>query len=105
VSGISACLITLFVYRCLERDDIVVHGKILVREADLGYILEAYRDEHYDKEILKEMGELGLLGATIQGYGCAGVSNVASGVCGRALRLITIIWLISLYEIVDHPRS
>lgn len=41
---------------------------------------EAYRDEHYDKEILCEMGELGLLGATIQGYGCAGVSHVASGV-------------------------
>lgn len=96
---------TLFVYRCLERYDIVVQGKTLVREADLGYILEAYRDEHYDKEILKEMGELGLLGATIQGYGCAGVSNVASGVCKRALTLATIVWLISLYETVDHSRS
>jgi len=28
------------------------------------------------------MGELGLLGATIKGYGCAGVSNVSSGVGG-----------------------
>lgn len=44
-------------------------------------LVEAYRDEHYDKEILREMGELGLLGATVQGYGCAGVSHVASGVC------------------------
>lgn len=43
-------------------------------------ITEAYRDEHYDKEILCEMGELGLLGATIQGYGCAGISHVSSGV-------------------------
>lgn len=43
-------------------------------------MVEAYRDEHYDKEILREMGMLGLLGATIQGYGCAGVSHVASGV-------------------------
>lgn len=41
---------------------------------------EAYRDEYYDKEILREMGGLGILGATIQGYGCAGVSHVASGV-------------------------
>lgn len=41
---------------------------------------EAYRIENYDRGILVEMGELGLLGATIQGYGCAGVGNVASGV-------------------------
>jgi alkylation response protein AidB-like acyl-CoA dehydrogenase len=54
------------------------------------WMAEAYRDEHYDREILREMGELGLLGATIDGYGCAGVSNVASGVsnsgaCWRAI--------------------
>jgi len=42
--------------------------------------IEAYRDENYDRKIQEEMGELGLLGATIKGYGCAGVSNVASGV-------------------------
>lgn len=49
-------------------------------EANLDTMTEAYRDEHYDREILREMGGLGLLGATIQGYGCAGVSHVASGV-------------------------
>lgn len=49
-------------------------------EANLDIMTEAYRDEYYDREILREMGELGLLGATIQGYGCAGVSHVASGV-------------------------
>lgn len=32
---------------------------------------------------MKEMGELGLLGATIQGYGCAGVSSVAYGLIAR----------------------
>lgn len=31
------------------------------------------------------MGELGLLGATIQGYGCAGVSSVAYGLIARAV--------------------
>lgn len=41
---------------------------------------EAYRDESYDRKIQEEMGELGLLGATIKGYGCAGVSSVAAGV-------------------------
>jgi glutaryl-CoA dehydrogenase len=32
---------------------------------------------------MREMGNLGLLGATIQGYGCAGVSGVAYGLIAR----------------------
>ena len=51
-------------------------------------MVEAYRDEHYDKKILEEMGELGLLGATIKGYGCAGVSHVASGLITRAVERV-----------------
>jgi hypothetical protein len=31
------------------------------------------------------MGKLGLLGPTIQGYGCAGVSNVAYGLIAREI--------------------
>jgi glutaryl-CoA dehydrogenase len=50
--------------------------------------IEAYRDEHYDVKILEEMGELGLLGSTIEGYGCAGVSNVASGLITRAVERV-----------------
>lgn len=51
-------------------------------------VLQAYRDEYYDKKILEEMGELGLLGATIKGYGCAGVSNVASGLITKAVERV-----------------
>ncbi len=59
----------------------------MVRDSARGYarnqlfprILEANRQEHFDLAIMREMGELGLFGATIEGYGCAGVSNVASG--------------------------
>ncbi len=51
-------------------------------------MIEAYRNEHYDKTILEEMGELGLLGATIQGFGCAGVSSVASGLITRAVERV-----------------
>jgi len=58
------------------------------QERMLPRVLEAYRKEHYDKEILKEMGELGLLGATIQGYGCAGVSSVASGLITREVERV-----------------
>ncbi|WXC67680.1 hypothetical protein SNK03_013497 [Fusarium graminearum] len=46
-------------------------------------ILDAYRSENYDRKILEEMGELGLLGPTIDGYGCAGVSSVAAGLITR----------------------
>ncbi|KAI9845679.1 MAG: hypothetical protein M1838_001662 [Thelocarpon superellum] len=51
-------------------------------------VLEAYRNEDYDRKILEEMGELGLLGATISGYGCAGVSNVASGLITREVERV-----------------
>lgn len=37
---------------------------------------------------MKEMGELGLLGATVKGYGCAGVSSVAYGLIAREVERI-----------------
>lgn len=49
---------------------------------------EAYRNEEFDRKILEEMGELGLLGATIHGYDCAGVSSVASGLITRAVERV-----------------
>ncbi|XP_049781936.1 glutaryl-CoA dehydrogenase, mitochondrial-like isoform X1 [Schistocerca cancellata] len=48
----------------------------------------AHRNEVFDREIMKEFGELGILGATIQGYGCAGISNVASGLMCREVERI-----------------
>lgn len=42
----------------------------------------------FDRNILSEMGELGLLGPTIQGYGCAGVSSVAYGLVAREVERI-----------------
>ncbi|KAF7918696.1 uncharacterized protein EAE97_011791 [Botrytis byssoidea] len=58
------------------------------QERMLPRVLQAYRDEHYDRKILEEMGELGLLGATINGYDCAGVSNVASGLITKAVERV-----------------
>jgi glutaryl-CoA dehydrogenase len=40
-------------------------------------VREAYQSEQTDPTIFREMGELGLMGPTIQGYGCSGVSYVA----------------------------
>lgn len=42
-------------------------------------MVEAYKNEHFDIEIMKEMGELGFLGCTIEDYDMAGVSSVAYG--------------------------
>ena len=39
----------------------------------------------FDKEVLPEMGKLGLLGPTIRDYGCAGVSSVAYGLIAREI--------------------
>ena len=46
------------------------------------------------------MGELGLLGATIQGYGCAGVSSVAYGLIARAVeRCVIRLIIVTVREI------
>jgi glutaryl-CoA dehydrogenase len=49
---------------------------------------DAYRTEYYDPRILEELGNLGFLGATIDGYGCAGVSSVASGLIAREVERV-----------------
>ena len=46
-------------------------------------ILEANRHETFDIEVMREMGELGFLGATIDGFGCAGIGYVAYGLIAR----------------------
>ncbi|HEX6959428.1 MAG TPA: acyl-CoA dehydrogenase [Ferrovibrio sp.] len=46
-------------------------------------VKEAFREEKTDPAIFREMGELGLLGPTIEGYGCAGASYVAYGLIAR----------------------
>jgi glutaryl-CoA dehydrogenase len=51
-------------------------------------IREAYRNESSDPAIFREMGELGLLGATIHGYGCPGVGYVSYGLIAREVERI-----------------
>ncbi len=51
-------------------------------------IQRAFHDETFDRAIYTEMGEQGFLGATITGYGCAGVSPVAYGLIARELERV-----------------
>jgi glutaryl-CoA dehydrogenase len=52
-------------------------------------ILDANRHEHFDREIMNELGELGLLGATLpEEYGCAGVNHVVYGLVAREVERV-----------------
>ncbi|WP_047244548.1 acyl-CoA dehydrogenase [Chromobacterium subtsugae] len=51
-------------------------------------VLTANRAERFDREIINEMGELGFLGCTIEGYGCAGLSHVAYGLVAREVERV-----------------
>jgi len=51
-------------------------------------VIDMYREEGVDRGIFEEMGELGLLGPTIDGYGCAGMSYTSYGVIAREVERI-----------------
>ncbi|ODN72944.1 hypothetical protein, variant [Cryptococcus amylolentus CBS 6039] len=74
----------------LTEEEIAIHdtAKAYAQENLLPRVVEAYRTEEFDPNIMREMGELGLLGATIQGYGCAGVSSVSYGLIAREVERV-----------------
>ena len=51
-------------------------------------VLAAFRNESYDREILREMGELGFLGATLDSHGCADISYVGYGLIAREVERV-----------------
>ena len=51
-------------------------------------VREAFRAESSDIAIFRELGELGLLGPTIEGYGCSGVGYVSYGLAARAVEAV-----------------
>ena len=51
-------------------------------------IIDANRNETFDKGIYKEMAEMGFLGAPINGYGCAGVNYVSYGLIAREIEKV-----------------
>ena len=82
-------------------DPLLLEGELteserMVRDAARAYcqerlmprILEANRHERFDRAILDEMGALGFLGSTIEGYGCAGVNHVSYGLIAREVERV-----------------
>jgi glutaryl-CoA dehydrogenase len=58
------------------------------RDKLLPRVLQAHRHEKFDRAIFNEMGALGFLGSTIEGYGCAGVNHVSYGLIAREIERI-----------------
>ena len=80
----------------LLLEEALTEEERMVRESARAYcqeklfprVLEANRHEHFDREIMNEMGALGFLGATIEGYGCAGVNYVCYGLIAREVERV-----------------
>jgi len=77
-------------------EDLLSEDERLVRDSARDYcrerlfprVLTANREERFDREIMNEMGELGFLGSTIEGYGCAGANYVSYGLIAREVERI-----------------
>src|SRR3979490_82397 len=57
-------------------------------ERALPLIRDCFRDARFPGELIPEMAELGFLGANLEGYGCAGMSNVEYGLVMQELERI-----------------
>lgn len=61
-------------FNALNLEGQLTEEEIMIRdycqEKLMPRVLMANRNEHFHREIISEMGELGVLGPTIKGYGC-----------------------------------
>jgi glutaryl-CoA dehydrogenase len=71
-----------------EERMVVDTARAYCQERLMPRVLIANREERFDREIMSEMGELGLLGCTIDGYGCAGLTHVAYGLIAREVERV-----------------
>ena len=80
----------------LRLDLLLTDEERMVRDSARAYcqeklqprVLMANRNETFDRDIMTEMGALGFLGATIDGYGCAGVNHVCYGLIAREVERV-----------------
>ena len=74
----------------LDEDERMIRdtARDYAQERLMPRILEANRHERFDRAIMTEMGALGLLGPTLEGYGCAGANYVAYGLIAREIERV-----------------
>lgn len=71
----------------LSEDERMVRDTVreFVEEKFLPVVTEHYRNGTFPQEVIPQLGELGLLGPTIQGYDCAGLNSIAYGLICQEL--------------------
>jgi glutaryl-CoA dehydrogenase len=76
--------------RLSEEERMIAHAaRSYARDALMPRILTAFAQERFDREILTEMGALGLLGMTLpEAYGGSGASHVAYGLAAREIEAV-----------------
>jgi len=74
----------------LTEDEQLVRDTVrrFCREQLMPRVQSAFRNGVFDRDILREAGELGMLGATIDGYGCPGLNYVSYGLMAREVERI-----------------
>ncbi|PNF37929.1 Glutaryl-CoA dehydrogenase, mitochondrial [Cryptotermes secundus] len=74
----------------LTQDEIMMRDSFrsFCQEKLMPRVLLAHRNEVFHREIMNELGAVGVLGCTIHGYGCAGVSYVTYGLLARELERV-----------------
>lgn len=80
----------------LSLDEMLSEEERAIRDTASSYcqaslmprVKDAFRNEHFHREIMREMGALGLLGATVEGYGCVGASYTAYGLVAREVERV-----------------
>ena len=74
----------------LSQDEILIRNtaRSFAQKELFPKILEANRNEIYDNNLFKKLGQIGLLGAQIQGYGCSGVSSVSYGLIAKEIERV-----------------
>jgi glutaryl-CoA dehydrogenase len=71
----------------LSADELLVrrNTRAFVEDKLIPIIEQCKRDGRFPRELVRPMGELGFYGATIEGYGCAGMNNVEYGLLMQEL--------------------
>jgi hypothetical protein len=74
----------------LDADERMVRdsARAYCQEQLMPRVRDSHRHERFDREVMTEMGALGFLGSTIEGYGCAGVNHVCYGLIAREVERV-----------------
>src|SRR5215475_5164793 len=78
-------------YFCVDslfnQDELMVRqtARRFAEERIAPLIRDCYRDARFPTELIPELAEMGFLGANLEGYGCAGMSNVEYGLIMQEL--------------------